>query len=223
MNLPYWLRKALRKKQDFTKIEGVPLKHAFTIEHQKFYEPEDAMNFPYQRGLAIMEAYNQMQLGVFPADIEYICEKVDAIFNRGKVTVDNMIEIKMYHNRLRERYQSQFRHPELLYKLASVTFIDETESPFIYDAVHAQRKIDFWKKHKSVTDFFLQIPLQRLIPYLCASEANSKFFLSLTQELLKEESSLQAAFTNTSAKQKSNLRNSQSASSSKATGRNSKT
>lgn len=222
MKLPYWLRKALRKKVEFKNFDGVRLKHAFTIERQQFFEPEDAMNFPFNRGLSIMEAYNQMQLGVFPADIKAIRDRVNGVFNKGKVTVEDMVKIKIWLDKLVERSESQFRHPELLYKLASVTFIDETESPYVYDAVHAQRKIEFWKKHKSVTDFFLQIPLQRLIPYLAASEESSQFFLTLTEQLAKEENILKTVLSNTSERLKSNSQNSQSKSSARATRPNSK-
>ena len=214
----YFWSKLFRKNYDFKNFQGVRLKEAFTIGAIKYYEPEDLMNLPYQRGLACIDAFNQLRLGVFPEDIEYVCTEVDKMYEKNRLGVNDLIRVKHYLNRIRERSKDTFRHPDLMYKLASVCFIDETENPFIYDAVYAQKKIEYWKKHKSVSDFFLQIPIQRLIPFLAACEDNSLRYSTLMEQLKKEENILTEAFTAISERQKEVLRNSQSKPSAKGKG-----
>lgn len=218
----YFWTKLFRKHYDFKNIEGVRLKEAFTIGTIKYFEPEDLMNLPYQRGLACIDAFNQLRLGVFPEDIEYICNEVDKMYEKNRLDVSDLIRVKHYLNRIRERSKDTFRHPDLMYKLASVCFIDESENPLIYDAVYAQKKIEYWKKHKSVADFFLQIPIKRLIPFLVACEDNSQVYLKLMEQLKTEENILTEAFTAISERQKKDLQNSQSRPFAKPTGRNSK-
>lgn len=218
----YFLSKLFRKRIEFKNFEGVKLKEAFQIGTIKYYEPEDLMNLPYQRALACIDAFNQLKLGIFPEDIEYVCEQVDKIYEKPRVGVSDLIRVKHYLNRIRERQKTQFRHPELMYKLASIVFIDETESPKTYDAVYAQKKIEYWKQHKSVTDFFLQIPIQRLIPFLVASEENLKYYSTLMEQLKNEENILTEAFTAFSEKQKKESPNSQSRSSATRTGQSSR-
>lgn len=218
----YFWTKLFRKHYDFKNIEGVRLKEAFTIGTIKYFEPEDLMNLPYQRGLACIDAFNQLRLGVFPEDIEYVCDEVDKMYEKSRLGVQDLIRVKHYLNRIRERTKDTFRHPDLMYKLASVSFIDESESPIIYDAVYAQKKIEYWKNHKSVTDFFLQMPIKRLIPYLPGCEDNSQVYLTLMEQLKKEENILAEAFTAISDKQKKDLPNSQSRQSAKPIEPNSK-
>lgn len=218
----YFWSKIFRKPYDFKNFEGVKLKFAFSIGQHNYYEPEDVMNLPYQRGLSCIEAYNQLRLGIYPEDLEYVAKKLDEIFEKPRITTKDLIRIKHYHNRIKDRMTSTFRHPDLMYKLASVVFIDETESPVNYDAAYAQKKIEFWKKHKKVTDFFLQIPLTRLIPYLPGSEENSRYCSTMMEELMKEESILTEVFGGFSERQKKDSPSSPSRPSAGATGRSSK-
>lgn len=217
----YFFSKIFRKHYNFKNMDGVRLKKAFTIGTFDYYEAEDLMNLPYQRGLACIDAFNQLRLGVFPEDIEYVCKQVNEMYAKQRFSVNDLIRIKYYLDALNTRQQSQFRHPDLMYKLASICFIDETENVAIYDAVYAQKKIEYWKQHKKVSDFFLQMPIQRLIPFLVASEENSQFFSTLTEQLKKEEGILGKVSTDFLAKQKEASRNGQSKPSAKQTGRNS--
>lgn len=216
----YFWTKLFRKHYNFKNMEGVRLKHAFTIGTVDYYEPEDLMNLPYQRGLACIDAFNQLRLGVFPEDIEYVCDQVDKIYSQTKLGINDLIRVKHYLNRIRERSKDVFRHPDLMYKLASVSFIDESENPLIYDPVYAGKKIEYWKKHNSVTDFFLQMPIQRLIPFLAPSEDNSQVYLTLMEQLKTEENILTEAFTAISDSQRKASQNLQSKPSAKGTGRN---
>jgi hypothetical protein len=49
---------------------------------------------------------------------------------------------------------------ELLYKMAGVAFFDEHESPYVYDAKYAEKKIKFWKDNVDQPEvFFCNVPI----------------------------------------------------------------
>jgi len=69
------------------------------------------------------------------------------------------------NNQLSERLEFIY-DTDLVYKLASVVYFDEKENPEDYDWTYNQKKIDKWKKDKSINDFFLTMPIADLVPFL---------------------------------------------------------
>jgi hypothetical protein len=77
----------------------------------------------------------------------------------------DIFKINMLNEQMGERLRLSL-DVDLLYKLASIVFFDKNENPVLYDAEYCMKKIDFWKKHKGVADFFLQKPINELMPFL---------------------------------------------------------
>jgi hypothetical protein len=53
---------------------------------------------------------------------------------------------------------------DLMYKLASVLYIDKKENPYNYDTEYNDKKIKSWQKDKQIDSFFLQMPLSDYLP-----------------------------------------------------------
>lgn len=219
----YKLSHIFRKRYNFKKVENIRLEYAFEVEGIKYFEPSDLNAFPWQRCLSMTNCFNKLQLGLYPSDLERFFEIVDGALTGQNFNLTTIINLKRLNDVMKVRMSSPFRPQEIMWELASIIFMDETESPIFYDAAYGEKKIEFWKKHKDVNNFFLQLPLQRLIPFLPASTENSQIFTETIKELSKIEKDISSqTLPNLYAQQKLNLKNRQSQSSVRATGRNSK-
>lgn len=219
----YKLSHIFRKRYDFKNIEKVRLKLAFEVDGIKYYEPSDLNNFPWQRSLAATFAFNKLQLGVYPDDLQKYFDIVEKLLTGDKFNVVSLVNWKKTNDILKLRMQSPFRPQEMMWDLAAVYFMDETESPYTFDSEYAKKKIAFWKKHKEINLFFSQIPLKRLMPFLPATEENSQLFMETVKELAKIEENISSdTQTNLWSKQQQNLKNLRSRTSAPGTGQNSK-
>jgi len=72
---------------------------------------------------------------------------------------------------------------DLLYKLASVVYFDKHENPYVYEADYCKKKIEHWKAHKGVADFFLQKPITELIPFLQSQNLDLDAYSLLNEQL----------------------------------------
>jgi hypothetical protein len=73
--------------------------------------------------------------------------------------------------------------PDFVYKLASVIFFDETESPYSYSFDYNKKKIEEWKKSGDTLDFFLSRLSSELIPSLKPVTGNSKMFFQVAEQV----------------------------------------
>jgi hypothetical protein len=175
------------------------IKYAFTVGGIDYYEMDDLFNMPYKRALKAFSVYEELRMRCTYEYLKAHCQAIDNILNATKFNVNNLVELKRLNNQLRERLE--FVVPEDIgYKLASVVFFDDAESPIDYDAAYAQKKIAHWKKHMRSADFFLQTPLQRLIPFLKEREENLEMYFKVAEELTKMH--LESIFSNLSEQQK---------------------
>lgn len=115
-----------------------------------------------------MTFYTEMSMRV---DAEYLdkhIEACDKIFNSNRVDI---YKLKQLNDFLKER-RKWIIDTDLVYKLASVVYFDANENPLEYDFEYNQKKIEFWKKNASITDFFFSKPIIELIPFLKNVEIN---------------------------------------------------
>lgn len=90
-----------------------------------------------------------------------------------------LTELAKINNNLEERLNLA-PFPDHIYKLASVIFFDETESPFSYDFKYNKKKIDQWKKDPEILDFFLKMQFEDLIPYGSMPKEHVKRYFVVT-------------------------------------------
>lgn len=166
-----WLRKIFGRKRDSFNKDGLIIKPAFTVGGVEYFEIENVYTLPVHRGIGAVHIYRELKMN---CDDEFLKAHVAAsenIYNGKRIGIDEISKLKQLNNQLKERLYNII-DTDLVYKLASVVFFDKTESPFEYDWEYARKKIIHWKKHASVSAFFLQEPLIRLLPFLKQQNVN---------------------------------------------------
>lgn len=138
------------------------IKPAFTIAGTDYYQFDDIFNLPYERGLMALAIYEETRMNCNREYLEKHVEVMDELLHSRNIDI---FKINQLNEQLKERLNIAF-NTSLLYKLASVVFFDKNENPSLYEPEYCDKKIEFWKEHRGMTDFFLQKPLLELIPFL---------------------------------------------------------
>lgn len=163
----------------FPKDIKYPIEEAFTMNGRTFYKYSDSFNVPYERGLKAVVFYEESRMKITYEYMQKHVEAVDKILGANKI---NVFKIKELNDILKERLTWHV-DTEILYKLASIVYFEKSENPTTYDYKYNSEKIEFWKKHKTVEDFFLQAPLLELLPFLKDLEMNLKSYSEITEAL----------------------------------------
>lgn len=185
------LFKAIKNKiknlfKRFPKDIQYPIEFAFEIEGRSFYRFKDYFNIPYERGLKTITFYEEARMKITYEYLQQHTEAVDKILKSQKIDI---FKVKALNDVMKERLQ-WYVDIDILYKLASIVFFEKDEDPRTYDFKQNANKIQFWKQHRTVTDFFLQTPLLDLMPFLKEYETNLEIYSELTRELTKRHSDL---------------------------------
>lgn len=178
-----WIK---NKTTSFPKDIPYPIEEAFSIEGRTFYRYKDYFNIPYERGLKTITFYEEVRMKI---TYEYLEEHIKAVDKLLKSQKIDIYKIKALNDILSERMRWAV-DTEILYKLASIVFFDKNEDPRTYDFKYNMEKIEFWKQHKTVNDFFLQTPLLELMPFLKELDTNLETYSLITKELTKYHSEL---------------------------------
>lgn len=163
-----------RQQKEMHRIE-----YAFTSGGRKYYRYEDITNLPYQRGRAALTAYNEVEMRCSREFLLDWTKKMDAVLHNNPIDI---FEINKLNGILKDRL-SLTADLDLCYKLAAIVYFDKTEKPEVYEPAYAEKKIARWKKDQSVSDFFSQMPLKELIPYLSNAIGDFDTFFQLNEEL----------------------------------------
>ena len=155
------------------------IEYAFTSGGRKYYCFEDINNLPYQRGRAALTAYNEVEMRCSREFLLEWTKKMDAVLHDNPIDI---FEINRLNGILKDRL-SLTADLDLCYKLAAIVYFDKTEKPEVYEPAYAEKKIARWKKDQSVSDFFSQMPLKELIPYLSNAIGDFDTFFQLNEEL----------------------------------------
>lgn len=154
---------------------------AFEVGGIAYFQFNDIFHLPYERGLMALTVYEETRM---KCTYEYLREHTKAVRKLLKENKNGVDIYKIYelNEQLDQRLQFSF-DTELLYKLASVVYFDKNENPAFYEMEYCKKKIDHWKEHKSVSDFFLQKPLLELIPYLKSVDIDLDMYSQAMTEL----------------------------------------
>lgn len=126
---------------------------------------DDAHNIPCERALKQSSFYMEMSSRVDREYLKVHIEEMEKEFmkaNSGQKP--DLYRMKMMNDYLKARME--IIDTDLMYKLASIVYFDESEDPGTYDAKYNMEKIEAWKKSASAHDFFSSAPLYRLMPFL---------------------------------------------------------
>jgi hypothetical protein len=172
------IKKNINAKKFFPESRHI-ITYAFSIGANHYFKFDDHLNIPYERALSCLVFYREVEMNI---DHMFLKAHIDAIDNILLSKQIDIFKIKNLNDQLKTRLTLP-KDPELMYKLASVVYFDQHESPEVYEWEYGKKKIDFWKKNSSLKDFFLQKPLQELIPYLRYAGENLETFSRMMQDV----------------------------------------
>ena len=167
-------------KSVFPKSEHI-IEWAFNVGGTDYYQFADVFNMSYERGLTAIAIYNELDMRCSRG---YLLKHVEAVTNILRQAEIDVFKINALNEQMRQRLQL-VTDVELLYRLASVVFFDKNENPNLYEQDYCEKKIAHWKAHKGVADFFLQQPIQTLIPSLQNVDIDLDEYTKLNEELNK--------------------------------------
>lgn len=157
------------------------IEFAFKSGGKKYYQFTDTFNMPYERGVAAIMVYNELDCKINRELLLRYTKRVNEILTSKNIDI---YELKALNDMLRDRLALK-TDVELLYKLASVVYFDKTENPYSYDQEYATKKIGKWKKDQSLQSFFSQKPLTELVPYLKSASSGLDAYSALQTEIDK--------------------------------------
>ena len=169
-----------RRKQE----EKYRIEYAFTSGGTKYYRYADIHNLPYDRGLTAMQVYNEVEMRCSLEFLKLYTKTVEDILMAKDINIYNL---KAANDILKQRLQLSV-DVELLYRLASVCFFDKTENPRVYDQQYAEKKIAKWRKDAKVADFFSQIPMRELMPFLARVNFDLDTYTPINEQLNQSHS-----------------------------------
>lgn len=179
-NLIRKIRSRLTGKPFFNIDIEHPIKEAFISGGIQYYMFEDIFNAPFNRAFEAQTFYNELQMRV---DKEYLQDHVmgmkEILGNKNGINVGN---IAILTQQLAERMDF-IVDADLLYKLASVMYFDDNESPFKYDFGYGVKKMARWKKDRDIEDFFLNTPIKDFIPFSDILEKDLSAYLRVTEAI----------------------------------------
>jgi hypothetical protein len=172
--------KAINPKDFFPDAKHI-ITYAFTIGERHYFRFDDPLNTPYDRALKTLVYYKELDMNCDRVFLKAHTEAFDNALKQTSITIDTLVELKQLNDQLKARLELP-KENELMYKLASVVFFDQHESPYTYEFKYGINKIKAWKKEVSLTDFFLSMPLRTLIPYLDFAKENLSMFSQMTDK-----------------------------------------
>jgi hypothetical protein len=153
---------------------------AFQLGGTTYYMFDQTAEVPTGRMLAAMAIYQEMEMKVDKEYLELHTRAMEKLLSDPKKI--NVMYIAQLNLNLKERLELM-PLPDFVYKLASVIFFDETESPYSYSFDYNKKKIEEWKKSGDTLDFFLSRLSGELIPSLKPVTGNSKMFFQVAEQV----------------------------------------
>lgn len=153
---------------------------AFELNGVRYYQFANQEEAPTGRQFAALAIYNEMDMRCSREYLELHCRAMDKLLSDPKKI--HIGYIAQINANLKDRLDLMVV-PDFIYKLASVVFFDETESPYMYDYDYNQKKVEKWKEDKGTLAFFLQTPLKDLVPFLRPQEGVSNTFLAVAEQV----------------------------------------
>lgn len=153
---------------------------AFSIKGKSFFMFDSTFEVPAGRMLATLAIMEEMNMRV---DKEYLDAHTKAmekiLSDPKKISIQWIAQLNI---NLKERLELM-PLSESVYKLASVIFFDDTESPYCYDFEYNRAKIEEWKQSGETLDFFLSRLSSELIPSLQPATGNVKTYFQVTEKI----------------------------------------
>lgn len=167
-----------KKLKSFLTDEKFKVVEAFSLNGKKYFMYEDATKVPSGRGLSALTIYEEFNMRCTREYLQLHVRAMESLLSDPKKI--NIQAIAVINKNLSERLNMAV-FPDHVYKLASVIFFDENESPYSYDYQYNNKKIEEWKGSGGTLDFFLKTPLKDLIPALHLGGGNADTYFQVSE------------------------------------------
>ena len=150
-----------------------PLPYAFTLNGIRYFNYTSLSSIPTYRALAIQTYFKEAQEGLDLEKIKAFNSAIKASANKG-----NLEDVFKYASWIEEAVKFIYQ-PDIYFKLASIWYLDESESPVYYDYEYNRRKIAGWMKGgvSAELDFFYSTAMSEWIPDLAFSTEDLEAYL----------------------------------------------
>jgi hypothetical protein len=154
---------------------------AFISGGIQYYRLNDSMNTFTERACTALKVYEEWNMRCTKEHLQLFISAMENIIN-------NPAEIKLTElvnliNMLKERVNFILPTPDIIWKMASVAYFDDNESPYYYDDKYSKEKINKWKKDKDMSVFFCLKELKELIPYPQLSQVDLEICLAVLEKI----------------------------------------
>lgn len=178
--------------------EGVSIEPKFALLNddgtvfKTYYQFRDAMKTFAVRGMMALQVYEEWQNRMTNERLKVLFAAIKDECNQNPVKLANIIDLV---TKGQERIEWVMPTTELIQRMACVSYFDNTESPYEYDASYQIQKLALWRKYE-VSDFFIGCSLSDLVPFPTISESDFESYqrvLNQLEEILNirlEEASL---------------------------------
>lgn len=167
----------------------VPIKEpvvlAFTLAGKPYWNFTDVFKTPCLRGLQAITFYEELKKRTTPELYQEELQAEQILLRKvrmalsgetGKINLSEAFAHIADWDKILKYRDERIRfiiEPDIVWKLASVVYFDESENPYRYDMKYnLEVKIPLWKEHVKEEDFFLSRPVEVLIPFIVDYKEN---------------------------------------------------
>ena len=180
MNFLRLIARLFLRKPRFKVFNNEMAVEAFRHNGKVYYHFQDSFKIPAGRTLCALAIYEELRMRCSREYLEKHVKATEIILSDPKKI--NIQTIALMNANLKERL-NLVPFPDHIYKLASVTFFDDTENPASYDFSYNKKKIEEWKKDPDLLDFFLQTQFSDLIPFSNIQGANAQTYFQVAEQI----------------------------------------
>lgn len=174
------IKQAFRRKTKFKAFNNNEIAvEAFRHNGKTYYHFSDSFKMPSGRGICAIAIYEELRMRCTADYLKKHVAATEALLNPADRKI-KLNELAIINNNLKERL-NLVPFPDHIYKLASVIFFDETESPYSYDFEYNRKKIETWKRDPDILDFFLTMQFNDLMPFGSISKEHAKNYFNTAQ------------------------------------------
>lgn len=147
-----------KSAQTASNPQEVKLEFAFACGNKRYYTFASEMDLPVMRALAAKDIYTELEQGIDREYLENLFTTCEELLDKGKLSqAAGLIQLA----KARTKHISNLL---LLYKLASVLYVEEGENPYKYDWALNEKKIENWLACEEVEVFFSRKPIKKYLP-----------------------------------------------------------
>lgn len=162
--------------------EGHVVVPAFEDRGVQYYEIKDLFNTFSNRAMMALQVYEEWEMRLQREDLnDFVLAFEKLLTSQKEINILNLVKVV---NMLKERMNFPIPTKELYYRMASVRYFDENESPYTYDPEYNKTKVARWQEATSTVDpFFISQRLVDMMPLPKLSKEDLPTYLEIIKKI----------------------------------------